>query len=459
MTTDRPDYLVQGERARLFPVLAETSREGRATSVFLASLAYVDEYADRLLGSLGRKVGKTSRVANYTEVVFRKCPFDGKCRPDGLITVRTGNSAWSALVETKIANATLAAEQITNYLKLARENGVDAVITISNDYATSPDHHPVAIDKRAVGKVDLYHWSWMHLLTEADLLLTNDGVSDLDQRIILNELRRFLSHESTGVKGFDRMPAEWPELVRSAAVGGRIAAGSAEVRSVVSAWQQETSDLCLLLSRQTGVNVSQKLARAERNDNALRLKRGCDHFVAKQLLETKLVVPGAAREIDLCVDVRGRSIMAAMRLDAPEDRKGSAARINWLIRQLADVEDADVHVRVHWPRVGHTQHKLSEIRTDVDIAAKAHPDRVPVALEVCRVWMPQGRFSQVRNFIVDIEDLVSGFYADIGQNLKSWQKPAPKTRADRRLPEDVAPAGLREDAEEELSEGWGGTTE
>lgn len=459
MTTDRPDYLVQGERARLFPVLADTSREGRATSVFLASLAYVDEYADRLLGSLGRRIGKTSRVANYTEVVFRKCPFGGKCRPDGLITVRTGSTVWSALVETKIANATLSAAQITDYLKLARENGVNALITISNEYATSPDHHPVAIDKRAAGKVEVYHWSWMHVLTEADLLLTNDGVSDQDQRIILNELRRFLSHESTGVKGFDRMPAEWPELVRSAAAGGRIAASSAEVRSVVGAWQQEASDLCLLLSRQTGVSVSQRIGRAERNDSALRLKKDCDHFAAKQVLETKLVVPGAAGEIGLCVDVRGRSMMAAMRLDAPEDRKGSAARINWLLRQLGGVEPADVHVRVHWPRLGHTQHRLGELRADVDVAAKAYPDRVPAALEVCRVWLPQGRFSQVRNFVTDLEDLVSGFYSDIGQNLKAWQKPAPKTRADRRLPEDVAPAGLREDAEQEVSEGWGSAAE
>lgn len=456
---DRPDYLAQGERARLFPVLAETSREGRATSVFLASLAYVDEYADRLLGSVGRGVGKTSRVANFTEVVFRKCPFGGKCRPDGLITVRTGSSVWSALVETKIGSATLSADQITDYLKLARENGVNALITLSNEYATSPSDYPVQIDKRAAGKVELYHWSWMHVLTEADLLLTNNGVSDHDQHIILNELRRFLSHESTGVKGFERMPPEWPELVRAAAAGGRVAASSSEVRAVVSAWQQEASDLCLLLSRQTGVAVTQKLSRADRSDNGLRLKRDCDHFAAEHKMEGKLAIPGAASEIDLCVDVRGRSMCAGMKLDAPEDKKGSAARINWLLRQLSDVDANDIHVRVHWPRMGYTQHALSELRENVDLAARAHADRVPSALEVCRVRLPQGRFSQVRNFVSDLEDLVAGFYSDIGQNLKAWQKPAPKTRSDRRSPEDVSPSAIREDAEQEVSERWTGAAE
>lgn len=44
--------------------------------------------------------------------------------------------------------------------------------------------------------------------------------------------------------------------------GGRIAAGSAEVRSIVGTWQQEARDLCLRLLRQTGVSVSQKTGQA-----------------------------------------------------------------------------------------------------------------------------------------------------------------------------------------------------
>ena len=36
------------------------------------------------------------------------------------------------------------------------------------------------------------------------------------------------------------------------------------------------------------------------------------------------------------------------------------------------------------------------------------------------------RFAQQQNFIVDLERAVPDFYARIGQNLKAWQKPAPK---------------------------------
>ena len=40
-----PDFLKQGEAARLFPVLATTSKEGRATSILLSCMEKVDEFA------------------------------------------------------------------------------------------------------------------------------------------------------------------------------------------------------------------------------------------------------------------------------------------------------------------------------------------------------------------------------------------------------------------------------
>ena len=47
-----PEYLCQGDVARLFPVLATTSKEGRTTSIFLASLANIREFRESLLDSL-----------------------------------------------------------------------------------------------------------------------------------------------------------------------------------------------------------------------------------------------------------------------------------------------------------------------------------------------------------------------------------------------------------------------
>ncbi len=67
---DLPEYLARGERARLFPVLADTSKEGRSTSILLACLANVREFSQSMLSSIGQRVGKRAAVVTYTEVAF-----------------------------------------------------------------------------------------------------------------------------------------------------------------------------------------------------------------------------------------------------------------------------------------------------------------------------------------------------------------------------------------------------
>jgi len=449
--------LVQGERARLFPVLSDSSKEGRATSIFLACLTNVDEFADALLSSVGRPIGKLSRVRTFTEVCFQNEGENMRGRPDGLIEVRTGKSTWNAMVEAKIGNADLGREQIECYLKSAKANDVNAVITISNQFAPSPRHHPVDLKLRGQGGVQLYHWSWMHILTVADLLLTNDEVVDADQRVILNEFRRFLSHDSTGVKGFDRMPRAWPDLVRGLAAGERITTRSKDLREVVLAWHQEVRDLALILSRQTGVGVSARLPRTHARDPEERIKQDIEHFVDCACLSADMDVPEAAARLEICVDVRTRSMSAGMRLPAPEDRKTAAARINWLLRQLKVSDTGGLYIRVHWPHRGFEQYSLDELRRDVSPAATIYSDRVPIALEVVLVRTPGQRFSQLRGFLEDIEALVPDFYHRIGAELRAWKAAAPRLRDDRIVPEDVSPQGIAKDAETTASEeGKGG---
>ena len=56
-----------------------------------------------------------------------------------------------------------------------------------------------------------------------------------------------------------------------------------------------------------------------------------------------------------------------------------------------------------------------------------------------------GRFSQLANFISDLEDKVPEFYARLGQNLSQWKKPAPKINT---VIEDVDVESIARDAEE-----------
>ncbi len=426
--TELSQVKLRGERARLFPVLAETSKEGRALSVLLACVANIQELGRALLSDVGLRVGARTTIDTYTEVTLQKGGAKA-LRPDGLIVARSGSKQWLALVEAKVGNVELNARQIEDYLELGKQNGIDTLITLSNQYAALPTHHPVDLPPTVRRKGNVFHWSWRYVLTQASLLLDNDEIGDSDQRVLLGELVRFLDHDSTGVKGFDEMPPAWADVVRTVHTGGMIAPNSDETREIVGAWHQEVRDLNLVLSRRLRTNVTTKIPRAKAIDPAARLKFDISELAKHKCLETSMRVRDAAAPIELRADLQTRSVSVSMRLKAPTDRKSTKARTNWLLRQLRDTKDTDVYVRFFWPgRTAFTQHALAVLRSEAAVGNAGREGQVVLSFEVLMVKDLGTRFAQRRNFIRDLEAAVPEFYEQVGQHLKAWQPPAPQLR-------------------------------
>lgn len=448
-TEQRPEYLKQGEAARLFPVLSTTSKEGRTTSIVLACLGKIDEFGSQLLASVGQKVGKQATLETYTEVVFQKQTAAIKDRPDGLIVLKVGNRQWRALVETKVGGNKLKPDQIEGYRVLAKDNDIDCVISISNQFATSPDSHPIELVRNSRSKIPVFHWSWMHILTTADLLVSGEAVADGDQLSLLNELRRFLTHESAGVKGFDRMPQEWSELNRLISSGGAVPTKSAMAQTVLEAWHQETRDLSMILSRMTGMTVSEKLPHKHTGDPDLRQKDELRDLRVKQCVNCTLMVPNAAAPIEITANIMGRSIDVGMTLRAPDDKKSTKARVNWLMRQIKTTKPAGIFIRLLWPGTSEpTQYRLSELLKNPSLASK---DREHLASRGFHIFLSKRlgeKFVNRTKFISELERLVPKFYGEIGANLVTWVSKAPQIKSDRSSGEDVSPSGIAEDAED-----------
>ncbi|KAJ03291.1 hypothetical protein [Sulfitobacter mediterraneus] len=447
MSDKLPEFLVQGETARLFPVLSTTSKEGRTTSIVLACLAKVDEFGAALIGSLGQRVGVRTKIETYTEVVCKNRSSGLKDRPDGLIVVKTGSREWRALVEAKVGASTLDGDQIEKYRLLAKENDLDCVISISNQFATTPSTHPLPEVLKSRSKIPVYHWSWMHILTEADLLLSQDSISDADQKVLLNELRRFLTHESAGVKGFDRMPKEWGELNKLVTAGGVIAAKSTDAAAVMAAWHQETRDLAMILSRMTETSVSEKLSRKHRQDGSTRVKDGLADLRESQCLAVELEVPDAAAPLMIVADMRRRSVDVGMTLRAPEDKVSAKARVNWVLRQVKTDNSDDLYLRALWPgKAEPTTCLISDLREDPDAISEGKEHLSPHSFHVFRSKRLGARFTQQSNFITDLEEVVPSFYRDVGAGLAAWKKKAPKIKDDRLSADDVTPEAIADEA-------------
>lgn len=447
MSDSLPEYVVQGEQARLFPVLSTTSKEGRATSIFLACLAKVDEFGASLLRSVGQRVGSRSRLETYTEVVLKNRPAQSKDRPDGLIVLRSGQKEWRALIEAKVGSNELQADQIEKYRNIAKDNDIDCVITISNHFTAMAELHPLDDIRRSRSKIPVYHWSWMRILTDADLLINQESVSDLDQRIILNELRRFLSHESAGVKGFDRMPREWSELNKLVASGGVIPAKSDDAVIVVDAWHQETRDLSLILSRMTETSVSERLSRKHRANYQDRCKDAILMLCESKRLGVVLDIPDAAAPLEVIADIVRRCVDVGMSLRAPEDKVSTKARVNWLLRQIKNDNVDDLHLRLLWPGKNEpTQHTVIELREQPEKAGFGKEHIAPHSFHLFYSKSLGARFAQQGNFIADLEKIAPAFYREVGSRLVAWQKTAPKIKTDRAVAEDVSTVGLSEDA-------------
>ena len=195
------------QRARLFPVAGiggGEEQERRATSALLAVMSVVREF--------GRVVASRCGAPAGTIETFIEVPFghdEDAYRPDGVIRVLRGQRTWQALVEVKTSDGRLKADQVDSYVEIARDKGIDSVITISNELTGAIEDNPVAIDRRKLRKVKLIHLPWDQIRTDALLLAKHGGVADPTQRRVLDEFIRYMAHPRSGLHGFTDMGPRW----------------------------------------------------------------------------------------------------------------------------------------------------------------------------------------------------------------------------------------------------------
>lgn len=432
---DSLSYGFNGTRARLIPVIADSRQEERATSILLAAMQGVHEFRKVMLESLKVRVGTRSVLKAWTEITFpdeqgykgRKSELG---RPDGAIVLDTGRKQWKALIEAKTDNNVVSEKQLREYIDKAKTHGFNAVITITNQFAAQPDHHPVDLGKSIPKSVKLYHWSWTYALSQAALLLRRDGIEDEDQRFILNEVVRFFHDPKSGVKGLTQMNKQWEDVVHRCFNKSTLSRKSEEVLDTISTWHQELRELSLQLWAHVDEEVDVKLKRPHKKDPKKRVADDAAKLCDEHRLEATLDVPNAASDIEIVADLGRRAITCSMVLEAPKDKKRSTARVNWLARQFPENVLAD-QIYIKPLRRGRTQ----DIEQPLSLLLK-HPEAIDEggangevgSFEIFMVDDLGSKFGGSRVFIARIEAFVLSFYENVGQHLRAWVAPPPKVK-------------------------------
>jgi hypothetical protein len=413
-------------RARLIPTTGiggQDEQEQRATSSLLAVMGAVPQFGRAILAHVGAPAG---RIQTFTEIRF--IDEDTKLSiPDGAVVIERGKARWVCLIEVKTAGAELRVDQVERYLELARVNGFDAVLTISNQLTASPVESPIAIDPKKTRKVALRHLSWWQVMTEARVEHKHRGVDDPDQAWVLGELIAYLDHERAGAGGFDDMGDRWV-TVRDGAREATLKSSDPAVRDVASRWEQLVGYLSLGLTQDLGRQVEPMWPR--KIDPLARRELHVRSLVDQGKLLASIRVPDAAGPIDLEADLRGRRFRTSVVVAAPKDGRPTT-RINWMLRQLAGAKD-DVLIEVRYPNQKEpTSTTLKDARAKADhLLYSADPKREPMSFRITLpkdLGMKRGRLAG--SFVLESKQQTSDFYRSIVQGLRAWAPAAPKLPA------------------------------
>lgn len=420
-------------QARLIPtsgISGAEEQERRATSALLAVMAVVKEFSKAVLGPMGAPAGT---VETFIEVPFTL--GETKVIPDGLIRVSRGRRSWTALVEVKTGRNQLQTEQLENYLDVARDQGFDALLTISNEIPAMAGQHPTKVDKRKLKKVAIHHRSWTFLLSTAVMQKEHRGVSDPEQAWILGELIRYLEHPRSGAMELEDMGANWVS-VRQSVTAGTLRATDKTVPQVVSRFDALLRYTSLRLGRQLGTDVVAVLSRKELADPAIRTQSLIDSLCADGTMSGGIRIPNTVGPIHITADLRAGRINCHVDIAAPRQGRPTT-RVNWLLRQLKSApEGIRIEAFLANARGDGAAELLSTVREDPSLLVQ-DPKRELRSFRVA-ISEPMGakRGRGKGAFIDSVLDLVDDFYGDVVQYLKAWSAAPPRMRDNDVVPND-----------------------
>lgn len=326
---------ITAQKACLIPIF-KIGDEKPLTSIFLSSLTLIDEFRFKIFKDI--KLKNTGKIHVFTEIEFPDTNDDSiekKIIPDGLILIeQKGKIVDSAFFEMKNGKDLLKKEQIEKYLTLADKYGIRKMVTVSNQYVSTPSDSPLKLPNKLPKDVSRFHLSWNLILTYAKILLHDNAINikDQDQVNIMEEVVRYMLHSKSGVISFTKMKDGWSELTKRIKDKDIIKSSDKDVRETLQSWLQEEKDMALILSRKIGSLVEKRSS--NKNETSL---------ISENELETVLKIEGTASDIKVVVDFKRAQIEFSTFVSANKDKQTLKGRVGCIKDYMKKMEKNYAH--------------------------------------------------------------------------------------------------------------------
>ena len=394
------------------------------TSILLSAIKLIKEFKDSIFKEL--KLKRSGNAYYYTEVAFEE--IDANSRIDGMIIVVVSGKIVDAIfIEVKSKSSSVEESQILKYYKIAQSlSNVPKILTISNEFVSDSSHSPIVI-KNQSKKISLYHFSWTYIKTIAQLLLFKNekNIEDEDQVNIMKEVMHYFNDERSGVNGFNSMSKGW------VAVSTKINKqqpldNDDEIIEAITSWHQEESDMSLMLSRNLGVFVKSNIE----NPKA-KLKKDIKRLKEKHYLSTNLKIKGAVSDLKVVVDFSRKTVSMSVRVIPPLNT-GSISRISWIKKQLKKCKDVsileDLYIEADIKFSSKSiKYSYNDIDQFYDYQNIKKTDIIAFDIELIKT----AKINSGKPFVIQTEKMLLEYYNAIVQDLKSWEKPAPKLKTEK----------------------------
>jgi hypothetical protein len=442
---DEVERQYYGKRARLIPSYKKLDELSLA-SVFLAALPLIVEFRDIVFAEI--KMNKSGYLKCYTEVSFPKTKnalagVEKKklLRVDGLLLQVVGKKIRDAAIfEFKMGSQKIESGQVNAYLQLAKELGIQRLVTISNQFVPSPTDYPIEVQE--VKGVDLYHFSWRHIIALGSILLTDNeyNIEDPDQVKIMEEVMAFLRDPNVQAETFDTMGKGWVELTEGIVADRDFTKKNYPcINEAIRDWIEEEQDLALKMSDELGVRIECRSKGKQTIEQRIALEK--NRIVQDQSLGSEFRFPNTVSPLWVTLNLGTRRLFCDVEVQVPPIAKSDIHKRSMIGKQLGFViRQLDRTCRMRnesaFASIEPSLYLLVKVK-----GRKANPCKLfkeyeelleeslnseIVSVTVSYQIQMGGDVTKRRVFIANYEEHVRTFYAVIVQHLKNFVDSPPR---------------------------------